>query len=106
MSLMFRCTTSVTDDCWNYYNGYYFCVVIGNNFYNDYYNLNVNFVNCFVICFDNYRLICYNLICYMSYFLIDCSGNSDFDYWSSFYFYYMMSFVIDCLDSIYSLIGN
>ena len=89
-------------------------MVIGNNFYNDYYNLNVDFVNCFVIGFDNYCLICDNLICYMSYSLIDCSGNSDYgclnnfycDYLNSFYFYYMMSFVIDCLDSIYSLIGN
>ena len=86
-------------------------MVIENNFYIDYYNLNVSFVNYFVICFDNYRLICDSLICYMSYFSIDCSGNSDFgcsnnfyfDYLNSFYFCYMMSFVIDCLDSFYFL---
>ena len=53
-------------------------MVIGNNFYNGYYNLDVDFVNYFVICFDNYCLVCYSLIYYMSYSLIDCSGNSGF----------------------------
>ena len=78
-------------------------MVTGNNFYIDYYNLNFDFVNYSVICFDNCHLICDSLIYYMSYFLIDCSGNSDFDcsnnfysdYVISFYFCCMMSFVID-----------
>ena len=52
----------------------------------------------------------------MKYFLIDCSGDSDFDCSNNFYFYYvnsfyfccMMSFVIDYWNSVYSLglIGN
>ena len=46
LSLMFRCTTSMTIIrviVVIYYSG----VVIGNNFYNDYYNLGVDFVNYF-----------------------------------------------------------
>ena len=68
-------------------------------------------MNYFVICFDNYRLICDSLIYYMNYSWIDCWGNSDFDYLNNFYFYYvnsfyfccMMSFVIDYWNSVYSL---
>ena len=88
----------------------------GNNFYIDYCNLNFDFVNCSVICFDNYHLIFGSLIYYMNSFLIDCSGNSDFDcsnnfcfyYANSFYFCCMMSFVIDYGNSVYflDLIGN
>ena len=91
-------------------------MVTGNNLYIDYYNLNFDVVNCSVICFDNYYLICDSLIYYTSYFLIDCSGNSDFDCSNNFYFYYvnsfyfccMMSFVIDYWNSVYflGLIGN
>ena len=91
-------------------------MVTGNNFYIDYCNLNFDFLNCFVICFDNYYLICDSLIYYMNFFLIDCSGNSDFDcsnnfyfnYVNSFYFFFMMSFAIDYWISVYSLdfIGN
>ena len=82
-------------------------MVTGNNFCIDYCNLSFDFVNYFVICFDNYRLICDSLIYYMNYFLIDCSGNSDFDCSNNFYFYYV-SFVIDYWNSVYSLglIGN
>ena len=89
-------------------------MVIGNNFYNDYYNLSVDFVNYFAIYFGNYCLVCYSSIYYKNYSLIDCSGNSGFgclnnfysDYWSSFYSYCMTNFVIDCLGSNYFLIGN
>ena len=91
-------------------------MVTGNNFYIDYYILNFDFVNYSVICFDNCHLICESSIYYMSYFLIDCSGNSDFDcsnnfyfdYVNSFYFCYMLSFVIDYWNSVYflGLIGN
>ena len=91
-------------------------MVTGNNFCIDYCNLRFDFVNYFVICFDNYRLICDSLIYYMNYFLIDYSGNSDFNCLNNFYFYHvnsfyfccMMSFVIDYWNSFYSLglIGN
>ena len=91
-------------------------MVTGNNFCIDYCNLSFDFVNYFVICFDNCRLIYDSLIYYMNYFLIDCSGNCDFDCLNNFYFYYvnsfffccMMSFVIDYWNSVYSLvlIGN
>ena len=67
-------------------------MVTGNNFCIDYCNLSFNFVNYFVIFFDNYRLICDSLIYYMNYFLIDCWGNSDFDCLNNFYFYYVNSF--------------
>ena len=87
-------------------------MVIENNFYIDYYNLNFNFVNYFVICFDNCRLICDSLICYMSYFLSDCSGNFDFDCSNNFCFDYLNSFyfcyMIDYWNNFYflGLIGN
>ena len=91
-------------------------MVTGNNFCIDYCNLSFDFVSYFVICFDNYRLICDSLIYYMNYFKIDCSGNSDFDCLNNLYFYYvnsfyfccMMSFVIDYWNSVFSLglIGN
>ena len=82
----------------------------GNNFCIDYCNLSFDFVNYFVIYFGNYHLICDSLIYYMNYFLIDCSGNSDFYFYyvNSFYFCCMMSFVINYWNSVYSLglIGN
>ena len=83
-------------------------MVIGNNFCIDYYNFNFDFVNYSVICFDNCHLVCDSLICYMSYFLIDCSNNFYFGYVNSFYFCYMMSFVIDYWNSVHflGLIGN
>ena len=64
-------------------------MVTGNNFCIDYCNLSFDFVNCFVICFDNYRLICDNLIYYMNYSLICCLDNSDFDCLNNIYFSYV-----------------
>ena len=91
--------------------GYYSYVVTGNNFCIDYCNLSFDFVNYFVICFDNYHLICDNLICYMNYSLIFCLNNSDFDCLNNFYLYYVNSFYICCMmsfviyhwNSVYSL---
>ena len=86
-------------------------MVIGNNFCIDYCNLIFEFVKYLVICFDNYRLICDFLICYMNYSSIYCLDNSDFDCLNNFYLYYvnsfyfccMMNFVIDYWNSVFSL---
>ena len=69
-------------------NVYYSYEVIGNNFYIYCNNLSFGFVNYFVIYFDSFHLISGSL----NYFLIDCLGNSDFDYLSNFYFYCLNSF--------------
>ena len=107
---MFWCVTSISV-MRTRGNDYYSYEVIWNNFYIYCCNLSFDFVNYFLICFGNYHLIFVNLIYYMSYSVICCLDNFDFDCLSNFFsyclnsfcFYCTMSFVIGCWNSVYFL---